>query len=408
MSSDLPIQKHEVLIDGMLYDCSKFKHPGGSIIKFNMGEGDATLAFLEFHDRSEKAKKMLKSLPSRPAPKGTSDESKRNEKFTAAYKKLREELVREGWFKPSLLHVAYRIAEVVALYVVGLYLMLNTSFFLVGVALAAIAQGRCGWLMHEGGHISLTGNWKLDIRLQEVIYGIGCGMSGGWWRVQHNKHHAEPQKLTHDVDLDTLPLVAFHSKVAQWGKKNPFIRMWIPFQAYCFGPVTTSLVAAFWQFFLHPRFIIRTKKYNEAAMLATRYAIIAALAVYANATLAQTIGTYFLYNAIAGAYIFINFALSHTHLPVVNENEHRHWMEYGANHTINITPHPFTNWWMGYLNYQIEHHLFPSMPQYRFVKLWPRTKKLFEENGLKYDARDYFIAMKDTFRNLDVVGSSLK
>jgi hypothetical protein len=29
--------------------------------------------------------------------------------------------------------------------------------FVVGIVLAAIAQGRCGWLMHEGGHISLTG-----------------------------------------------------------------------------------------------------------------------------------------------------------------------------------------------------------------------------------------------------------
>jgi fatty acid desaturase len=38
-------------------------------------------------------------------------------------------------------------------------------------------------------------------------------MSAGWWRVQHNKHHSMPQKLGYDVDLDTLPLVAFTEKV---------------------------------------------------------------------------------------------------------------------------------------------------------------------------------------------------
>ena len=36
-----------------------------------------------------------------------------------------------------------------------------------------------------------------------MIYGVGCGMSAAWWRNQHNKHHATPQKLKHDVDLDT-------------------------------------------------------------------------------------------------------------------------------------------------------------------------------------------------------------
>ena len=40
-------------------------------------------------------------------------------------------------------------------------------------------------------------------------------MSGSWWRNQHNKHHAMPQKIGHDVDLNTLPLVAFTEKVSK-------------------------------------------------------------------------------------------------------------------------------------------------------------------------------------------------
>ena len=53
----------------------------------------------------------------------------------------------------------------------------------------------------------------MDRIIQTVFYGVGCGMSAGWWRVQHNKHHSMPQKLGYDVDLDTLPLVAFTEKV---------------------------------------------------------------------------------------------------------------------------------------------------------------------------------------------------
>src|SRR4051794_10809176 len=59
----------EVLINGVLYDCASFKHPGGSILKFFQGHGDASEAFQEFHSRSSpKVAKYLTSLPQRPAP----------------------------------------------------------------------------------------------------------------------------------------------------------------------------------------------------------------------------------------------------------------------------------------------------------------------------------------------------
>ena len=35
----------EVLIEGTLYDVSQFKHPGGSIVKFLTGDGDAYVLF---------------------------------------------------------------------------------------------------------------------------------------------------------------------------------------------------------------------------------------------------------------------------------------------------------------------------------------------------------------------------
>lgn len=68
--------------------------------------------------------------------------------------------------------------------------------------------------------IRYTGNIKIDRALQIVLYGVGCGMSGSWWRNQHNKHHAMPQKIGHDVDLNTLPLVAFTEKVSNVDRRK--------------------------------------------------------------------------------------------------------------------------------------------------------------------------------------------
>lgn len=177
-------------------------------------------------------------------------------------------------------------------------------------------------------------------------------------------------------------------------------------QAFLFPTITTSLVAAGWQFYLHPRSIIRRSEYLEGLALIARYVAWHFLFTVPLG-LKTSIAVYLAYNWIAANYIFINFALSHTHLGTVAKDDTEvDWVRYAAIYTINIRPGPlhWVNWWMGYLNFQIEHHLFPSMPQFRHPSISPRVKKFFEEHGLVYDQRDYFDAMATTFKNLHKVG----
>ena len=155
-------EKKEVLIDGRFYDVSNLKHPGGSVINFYAGkEIDATQAFNNFHVRSKKARKMMDVLPSRPA-----DEKKIAKNalpgqldLLADFDEFTRQLEKEGFFKPAPLHVAYRVIEIIVLYTAGFWLLLNKQI-LLGLLSLSIAQGRCGWLMHEGGHYSLTGKNK--------------------------------------------------------------------------------------------------------------------------------------------------------------------------------------------------------------------------------------------------------
>ena len=105
-------QESEMIINGMVYDVSAFikRHPGGSIIKLQLGS-DASDAYNNFHIRSPKADKMLKSLPKRAV-----DGSYVEDALSVDYEKLRQELIAEGYFNPNLRHMAYRMAEVVAMY----------------------------------------------------------------------------------------------------------------------------------------------------------------------------------------------------------------------------------------------------------------------------------------------------
>ena len=402
-------KKMEVLIRGKYYDVTGMKHPGGSIIKLYAGKGiDATQAFDNFHLRSAKAMKYMNSLPNRDA-----DEREEKEKRLPGQKALlddfndlTEELKKEGYFKPSPAHALYRIFEIILMHAVGAYLLVN-GYFAAAVIILGIASGRCGWLMHEAGHYSLTGNISLDKQLQIWLYGVGCGMSASWWRSQHNKHHSMPQKLSADPDLNTLPLVAFSSRVVK--RANSALKGWISVQATAFPLVTCLLVALGWQFYLHPRHILRIKQWTEAVALLVRAAIFW-LFLVPHLSLAGAVKFYLLYNMVAADYIFINFAVSHTHLPTVAADDTQvDWVRYAAVHTMNVAPGPFkwVNWWMSFLNYQIEHHLYPSMPQFRHPLIAPRVKALFQKHGLVYDQRSYVQAMVVTFKNLHKVGSDV-
>ena len=370
---------NEVLVDGILYDVGAFNHPGGSIIRFLQGHGDATEAWHEFHARSKKAKLMLKSLPSRKAPKAVLDARQGNGRPELArdFAALREELRVEGFFDASPTEIIYRISELILMHCVGAFSVLaaigffhdlplavseaavmagigknmaRAALFAFGIVTLGIASGRCGWLMHEGGHHSMTGHIFTDKVMQAVIYGFGCGMSGSWWTSQHNKHHCAPQKLEHDVDLDTMPLVAFNAAVfEEKGVRSPILRAWLRLQHILFIPVSCALVAAGWQFYLHPRMIWRNLTSSRARKGASTFAVIELLSLVLRycvffgilcrgLTPMQAIATYFAYNGVAASYIFTNFALSHTHLPVTDKETDLHWAEYASDHTTNIAP----------------------------------------------------------------------
>jgi hypothetical protein len=163
-SSHVP-EKKEVLVNGRFYDVSSLKHPGGNVINYYAGKNiDATQAFENFHIRSKKAKKYLDNLPSRPADedaKKIRSQLPNQESLLRDFDQMTQDFVNEGLFKPSIPHIVYRLSEILLLYGAGFYFLLsgvNALSIIGGLFLLAVAQGRCGWLMHECGHYSLTGD----------------------------------------------------------------------------------------------------------------------------------------------------------------------------------------------------------------------------------------------------------
>lgn len=90
------------------------------------------------------------------------------------FTKLYLELEQEGLFEPSYIHNILRMAELIVMGAVGLVLLQSQHFAakFVGILLMGLMLGRTGWIQHECGHHSLSGNPKLDRIFQALIFGI--------------------------------------------------------------------------------------------------------------------------------------------------------------------------------------------------------------------------------------------
>ena len=97
-------------------------------------------------------------------------------------------------------------------------------------------------------------------------------------------------------------------------------KIWIRIQAVMFPVITTLLVALGWQYYLHVRHIIRIKNVVEMLSLVVRH-VIWTMLVTTKFGLGQSILLYLAYDWIAANYIFINFAVSHTHLAVLESDD---------------------------------------------------------------------------------------
>lgn len=408
LSTGQASQKKELFIEldnePRIYDVTDFvkKHPGGNVINFYL-EQDATDPFTEFHFRSKKALKMLKSLPNREPT--TEELSKyrvnaKTQSLLKEFRQLRADLIKEGFFDNSLPHMIYRVFELIAGITFGIYLC-SKGYFYLGCIITGIFCGRCGWLMHENGHYSGFGEIGIDKVFQTILYGVGCGCSASYWRNQHNKHHATPQKIGHDVDLNTLPFVAFNEEIGKKG--NPYILQFQHILYFTF----LEVIGLLWTLLLHPRHAIRTNRYFELPFMFLNHILRLLPGYFYDGKISSMIISYFLTQTILVIYIFGNFTLSHTHMPVLLKDQNTDWVSYAVNHTLNIDDSYSVNWWMSYLNFQIEHHLFPSMPQYKIPRMHKRVKALVEKHGLVYHSCGYWEACVITLKNMRDVGINL-
>ncbi len=108
---------------------------------------------------------------------------------------------------------------------------------------------------------------------------------------------------------------------------------------------------------------------------------------------------FLLMHFIAGVVLTLIFQLAHTvegttH-PLANENDtiENNWAIHQMHTTVNFSRHnKFISWYVGGLNFQIEHHLFPTICHVHYPEISEIVKNTAEEFGIPYLENKTFLA----------------
>ena len=265
----------------------------------------------------------------------------------------------------------------------------------MGFALAGIGMS----IMHDSCHGSYSSKPWVNNLMSYSMYLVGGNKFS--WVIQHNvKHHTYTNIFNADEDLDNGDVIRL-SPYSNYKKFHRFQHIYSWF-LYMFGTLSWVTLKDFKQFknvFSHAKDASYSKELT--ILIVTKIFYYIYMLVIPALVLDISFGYIFLgfltIHLLAGIILSVTFQLAH----VVEITEHHEALpddpkqinDSWAIHQIKTTANfarksKFLNWYLGGLNFQIEHHLFPHICHVHYYQISKIVKKVVNEYDLKYNEFD--------------------
>lgn len=439
-----------IAYDGKVYDVTSFgeQHPGGSVI-FTMAGDDCTDIFNAFHplaigsDMASHTGVVFKgalddSITSLSSSASAVEHTKayknkfkpeKQKQFELAYRKLRNDLIKDKMFESDKLYYLWKVLSTFSIFVLSVYVawrggLLNT---IIGGVILGLFWQQSGWLAHDFLHHQVFKNRNLNNISALMIANIWQGFSGGWWKSKHNKHHAVPNLLSSkpdaddgDPDIDTLPVLSWHQKMSGPAKDSAFAGFMIKWQKYLYFPIlfgarltwahqSWNFVFGGFQLYGHDsaKYIHIDKKISklrnwERLGLVIHYAGI----IYVCSKMSSLwLGLlwFMLGQTMCGLFLAVVFGLGHNGMAVYPADERPDFWKLQVTTTRNVTSNWFVDWFCGGLQYQVDHHLFPSLPRHNLKRVHEKVAKFCKEEGVEYHEANMWDGTIEVLKHLEEV-----
>ncbi len=338
--------------------------------------------------------------PRRTRGEARAEASRLTRSFTDLAQQVREEGLndRTPWF-----YLALGGGLVVALAgaVAGMVLLGESWFQLLMAGALGVIFTQFAFLGHEAAHRQVLRTGPANDRLGRVVATLFVGMSYSWWMTKHTRHHGNPNKVGHDPDI----LPGFVAYRAEDVPRKGFLGWLNRHQGWLFFPLLPLLGLDLHRMAFHT-LLGRGKVQGRAlelGLLLLRFSVYFGLVFWL-----MPVGMAFAFlgvqTAIFGAYLGITFAPNHIGRRMVPPGERLSFLDKQVLTSRNVAG----GWWitvlMGGLNYQIEHHLFPSVPRPHLRRARELVLGYCREHGVDYSEKSLPAALGIVVRYMHEVG----
>lgn len=278
-------------------------------------------------------------------------------------------------------------------------------FQILNAVFLAFIFGQLAFIFHDAGHDQIYRGARPNMRLGFVVM-LLLGTSRSWWIDKHNRHHANPNDVDNDPDVD-FPVLGFSQK--QIESKRGLARHIVKYQAFLFFPML--LFEGYNLRFHSINYLIcggKTKyRYWELTYIAFHLAIYGGLVF---SSLPLLTGAIFIavHHGVFGVYLGSAFAPNHKGMLVIDGDSKIDSLRKQILTTRNVRANRITDILMGPLVCQIEHHLFPTMPTNRLRKAQLIVKDFCEQHSIPYHETGLFQSFKEILRYLHEVSAPLR
>jgi fatty acid desaturase len=333
----------------------------------------------------------------RPRPKGSD--------FAPLLRQVREAGLLERRTASYVISIGLNIALIAATWV-GVILLGNSWLQLLLAIPLAIFTTRAAFFGHDAGHQQIGSSRKVHDLIGQLHGNLLCGMSYGWWNDKHNRHHANPNHTDKDPDVGegvlvwTLEQAEGRTGLHGWLSRN---------QARIFFPLLTleglNLKVSSLRFLIGRRH--RHDARVELGLMAAHLTLYFS-ALFLVMSPGKALAFAALHHALFGLHLGSVFAPNHKGMEMPDDDSNWGHLEKQVLTSRNVDGDLVTDWMMGGLNYQIEHHLFPSMPRANLRFAQPMVRAYCEKIGMPYLSTGLIESYRMGLTHMHDVGSELR
>ena len=320
------------------------------------------------------------------------------------YAQLSRQIKEAGLLEQRPRYYIWKITLTAAALAAGwaAFVLVGDSWWQLAVAaFLAVVFTQIGFLGHDAGHRQVFSTRRASYIAGILLGNLGIGLSYGWWVDKHNRHHAHPNQENADPDI-AVGALAFTA--AQARARRGLARLVFRYQAYLFFPLllleAVNLHVASVQALA--RRTARHRSWERA--LFTIHAAGYLTAVFLVLSPVKAVVFLIVQQGLFGLYLGCSFAPNHKGMPILDATDKTDFLRRQVLTSRNVRGGWLTDFALGGLNYQIEHHLFPSMPRPNLRHSQALTEAFCQRHELPYCQASLVGSYALAVRHLNSVG----